>query len=201
MVQQRNLFLDLYAFTEEAYETFSATEEGMRIYMLEMWFSGAKSAISVGFLGNFCWQAYWRQSAWSMCGIPASLLWLASSVRTGYKAQKKEDQCKQRWSLTAALDTKDADTVAVAHLIWQTWNAADETNRFLKWIHTANNEVAFVGQSGRIEWEAYLMEKADGEVQEDWKSAVKLQTYMKERLDELKAVEEEMRSTSKIIFS
>ena len=138
---------------------------------------------------------------WSMWGIPASLLWLANSVRTGYNAQKKEDQCRQRWSLTAALDATDTDTFAVAHLIWQTWHAADETSRFLKWIHTTNNEVAFVGQSGRIKWEAYLMEKADGKIQENWKSAAKLQTYMKERLGELKAVEEEMRSTSEIIFS
>ena len=89
-------------------------------------------------------------------------------------------------------------TFPVAHLIQQTWHTAEETNRFLTWFHTTNHEIAFIGRHGR-DWEAYLTEKAGGEVPDDWKGVGYLQVYMRERLDDLKTVEEEMRKSSEMI--
>ena len=69
----------------------------------------------------------------------------------------------------------------------------------MAWIHTTNHEVAFVGRHGR-DWDAYLTEKAGGEIPDDWKSAGYLQVYMRDRLDELKTVEEDMRKSSETLY-
>ena len=106
MARRRDLFLDLYALTEEACKTLSATEEGIRIYMLEVRLAQGRGIISVGALATCCWRACSTQTLKPMLGVPLSLAWFLKTVQMGYKSQKKEDQCRQRWSFPSALNTK-----------------------------------------------------------------------------------------------
>ena len=94
----------------------------------------------------------------------------------------------------------DAGLSPVAHLVFQSWQAAAETNTLLRWVHTTNGEFNFVGHSGR-QWEEFLKMKLDREIPDHWKSAEFLKIYLKDRLDELEEVSRDIQKSSKVLFS
>ena len=101
------LFRELYELTKQAYKTFSATEDLMRIYIWEMWSSRAQVAIQCIAFTASCHAVAQKQLGWmSRWAVPTytSFLGLAWTMRKAYTAQEKKDYCEQSWSSNELLD-------------------------------------------------------------------------------------------------
>ncbi|MCJ1391390.1 hypothetical protein MMC18_004254 [Xylographa bjoerkii] len=220
MAQKRNLFVEVYRLTTKAYATFSAVEELMRMYTVLMYSCGiaaatnAVNAVASAVLASKAatlraalkpetWLTSIGRSVgvvngptvaevgaqlgsqvkWAVGGSVLSVAAFAFNTGKAVQAKRKKDQCTK-----------------LAELIFQSWQAAAETNTLLRWVHTTNDEFNFVGHSGR-NWEEFLKAKLDQEIPDRWKGASFLKLYLKDRLDELGEVSGDIQTSSKILFS
>ncbi|KAK1749725.1 hypothetical protein QBC47DRAFT_440091 [Echria macrotheca] len=162
------IFQGLYKLTIRTYTAFSLTEELLNHYLRISLTQGAAAVSSLVNTAACSLQLYLLLEARRAIPTMATALMpavqsaaagavfgLGATIYHGIqaaKAHKRKERCRQ-----------------LACLIQQIWEAAAETNMFVRWVKTSGTTVVFVQDSGR-EWEKFLAAlKGPGEVREQWK--------------------------------